>query len=130
MPDNLEIVKNLYNACIIKDFETVKSLLDPNYTLKDPMMQLNSAQELIDMMANCPGGKMENIQFIAQGDKVVGTFDMSTDDDATPLRMCSIVTLENGKIKSEEMFYDTAKIPQDMKDSVKKNAPSGSQKAA
>jgi ketosteroid isomerase-like protein len=130
MPNNVEIVKRLYDACMNKDFDTVKTLLHPKYTLKDPMMELNSPQELLDMMKDCPGGRMENVSFISEGNKVVGVFDaIATEPVPSRMRMCSIITIEDGKARSEETFYDTAKIPQAVKDMMQKNMP-GKKKAA
>ncbi len=124
MQKNAEIVKKLYDACMNKDFNTVKSLLHPNYRLKDPMMELNSAQELIDMLKLCPAGRMENVDFVAEGDKVVGTFDaITTEPVSSRMRMCSVITMEGGKVRSEEMFYDTAKIPQELIELMQKTMP-------
>lgn len=130
MASNVEIVKKLYDACMNKDFETAKSLMHPNYTLKDPMMELNSAEEAIAMMKDCPSSwRLENVSFISEGNKVVGTFDsVSTEPVQSRMRMCSICTIEGGKVRSEEMFYDTAKVPQEFIDMMKKGM--SKQKAA
>ncbi|MCF8496251.1 MAG: nuclear transport factor 2 family protein [Alphaproteobacteria bacterium] len=130
MPNNVEIVKRLYDACMNKDFDTAKALLHSNYTLKDPMMEINSAQELLDMLKDCPSGRMENVDFISEGNKVVGVFDaIAMEPVPSRMRMCSIITIEDGKVRAEEMFYDTAKIPQEVKDLMQKNMP-GKKKAA
>ncbi len=126
MADNAQVVRQLMDACMNKDFDTVRKLVHPQYTLKDPMMQLNGPEELIAMMRNCPGdGKMEDLTVIADGDRVASTF-TTTMPGGAPMRMCSVVRLENGKVRSEEMFYDSAKIPQEMKDA----ANQGGKKAA
>ena len=114
MNANSEIVKKLFDACSKKDFETVRSLTHPGYSLKDPLMELHGADELIEMLKSCPGGSVENLTLITEGDKVVSVFDGLTEGQPK-MRMCSVITLADGKVKSEEMFYDTAKIPQDMK---------------
>lgn len=115
MPDtksNVAIVKKLYDASVRRDYDMMRSLLHTDYTLKDPMMTLRSADELIEMMKKCPAGRIENLSFVAEDDKVVGVFDGVTEEPApSRLRMCSVITLENGKVRSEEMFYDTAQIP-------------------
>lgn len=130
--DNVEIVKKLFKACESKDFTTVKSLIQADYSLKDPMMELHSADEMIAMMKDCPSDmKVKNLEVMAVGDdKVVSTFESTmSESGAEPLRMCSIVTLKSGKIAKEEMFYDTAKIPQKFKDMMK-NSSAGTKKAA
>ncbi len=125
MARNVEIVKELYDACMSKDFEKAKTLLHPKYTLKDPMMEIKSAQEFIEMMKNCPMAcHLENVNFISEGNKVVGTFDsVATEPVSSRMRMCSIITIEGDKVLSEEMFYDTAKIPKEVMDSMKKSMP-------
>lgn len=120
MPTNTEIVKKLYDACLKKDYDTIKAVVDPNYHLKDPMMELDGVNNLIEMIKGCPDGKMENIVFVAEGDKVVGLFDgMPGDPKFPPMRMCSVITMKNGKVIAEEMFYDTAKIPADAIEDMK-----------
>ncbi|MEZ0226871.1 MAG: nuclear transport factor 2 family protein [Alphaproteobacteria bacterium] len=121
MNANSELVKKLFDACNQKDFETARGLLHDDYSLKDPLMELHSADEMIEMMKNCPGGGMaENLTMIAEDDKVVTLFDGTMQDKTQKMRMCSVVTVEGGKVKSEEMFYDTAKMPQEMKDMMQK----------
>jgi ketosteroid isomerase-like protein len=122
MSSNTEIVKKLYNACKQKDFDTARKLLHPNYSLKDPIMEINSADEFIEMMRECPGGDFEDLKFVSEGDKVVGIFTgIMNEPVPSRIRMCSVATLENGKVRSEEMFYDTAQMPEEMLDMMKKN---------
>jgi ketosteroid isomerase-like protein len=124
MSSNTEIVKKLYDACKQKDFETARKLLHPNYSLKDPVMQVNNADEFIEMMQACPGGDFEDLKFVAEGDKVVGIFTgIMNEPVPSRLRMCSVATVENGKVRSEEMFYDTAQLPDEMLDMMKKSIP-------
>lgn len=115
MSKNLDVVKRCNEAALKKDFDTIKQVLHPNYTLKGPMMSINSADEFIAFMKDCPGEcTFENVQFIEAGDKIVQTFDMvMTAPTPSRARVCSVMTLENGKIRSEEMFYDTKDMPQD-----------------
>jgi ketosteroid isomerase-like protein len=130
MNENSEIVKKMFDACNKKDFETVRALVHDDYTLKDPMMELHSADEMIEMMKSMPPGMAENITMIAEGDKVVSLFD-GTMEAQPKMRMCSVITMEGGKVKSEEMFYDTAKVPQEMKDMMQKGrSPEDTARAA
>lgn len=55
---------------------------------------------------------------VAEGDRVACSFGMANDKGEN-MRMCSFMTFKDGKLVSEEMFYDTAKIPQAMKDQIK-----------
>lgn len=125
MARNVETVKKLYSACMSKDFETVRNLLHPEYTLKDSMMEINSADEFIEMMKSCPFEcRIENVNFVSEGDKVVGTFDsVATAPVAYTMRMCSVIRMEDGKVRAEEMFYDTARIPREAMEEMKRSAP-------
>lgn len=118
MTNNIDIAKRMNKAAEAKDFETIKSLLHPQFTIKDPMMECNSPQEFLERMKECPGiCHFENTSFVSEGNKVVQTLDMvTTAPVAFRLRMCSILTIEDGKIRSEEVFYDTAKIPKEAKE--------------
>jgi ketosteroid isomerase-like protein len=127
---NIEIVKSLFDACAKKDFDTVRLLVHPDYTLKDPMMEIRGVEGLIKMMETCPAGRVENADFMASDDKVVSVFDaVTTEPVNSRLRMCSIITMENGRARAEEMLYDTAKVPKEIKELMEKSAP-GKKKAA
>ncbi len=114
---NIEIVERLNKAVELKDWDVVNELLHQHYKLKDPMMEFNNREEFMAFMKDCPFSCfLENITFVEDGDKVVQTFDaVMTDPIAYTMRMCDILTIEDGKVKSEEMFYDTAKIPEEVK---------------
>lgn len=123
MANNIDLVKRMNKAAETKDFETVKSLLHPQYTLKDPMIEFNSPQEFLEAMKDCPFTcSFENINFVAEGNKVVQTLDVVTTAPVSyRSRMCCIITIEDGKIRSEEMFYDTAQIPKEAMEIAKKS---------
>lgn len=124
MTGNVDVVQKLFDACNRKDFAAIESLVHEDYSLKDPMMELHSRDEMIEMIKSCPGGGAENITFVSEGDKVVSLFD-GVMEGQPKMRMCSVVTIVDGKVKSEEMFYDTAKISQEMKDMILKGKPGG-----
>lgn len=121
MSANIEIVKKLFEASTKKDFDTVRSLVAADYSLKDPMMELHGPEELVEMLAKCPGGGAENLVFVEQGDTVVTLFD-GVAEGAPSMRMCDVITIKNGKVQTEEMFYDTAKIPAEVKAQMEKSA--------
>lgn len=117
MANNTQIAKEIFEACMNKDVAKMRTLFDPNYKLQDPMMKISNLDDMIAMVENCPGdGKMEDLEMISQDDKVVATF--TNKFSGNTMRMCSVMTFKNGKLAAEEMFYDTSKIPQDMKDQM------------
>ncbi len=121
MSKNVEIVKKLVAACEAKDMKTVRSLVSDDYTLRDPMMSLNGPDELVQMLESCPfDGTMKEVHYLDAGDTVVMTAEcIMTKPERFSWRMCDVLTLENGKVRAEEMFYDTAQFPDSLK-----NAPS------
>lgn len=124
MGENIEIAEKVFEACQKKDFDALKELVDENYTLKDPMMELHGVDELIEMIKACPGGGgFENMTRIADGETVMNLFD-GTMPGQQPMRMLSVMTIKDGKLIAEEMLYDTAKVPQEMKDAMMKSKPS------
>ncbi|MEZ0262794.1 MAG: nuclear transport factor 2 family protein [Alphaproteobacteria bacterium] len=125
MGENIEIAEKVFEACQKKDFDALKELVDEDYTLTDPMMELHGVDELIEMIKACPGGGgFENMTRIADGETVVSLFD-GTMPGQKPMRMCSVMTIKDGKLIAEEMIYDTAQVPQKMKDAIAKGKPSG-----
>ena len=131
MNSNIEIAKKMLKAGESKDMTTLRSFLASNYTLKDPMLSLNGADEAIKFMEDCPTVcTFENTEFVADGDKVVMTGDMvATAPVKFKLRVCDVMKFQNGKITSEEMFYDPSQIPEEAKSAEQKGA-SGKKKAA
>lgn len=123
MSNHIDIVKRMNKACEAKDFETVKALLHPKYTLKDPMMEFKSPEEFLESMKSCPFTcRLENVSFVAEGNKVVQTLDaVMTAPLSFRFRMCDILTIEDGKIRSEEVFYDTAQIPKEAMEMAQKS---------
>lgn len=118
MSQNIEIAKRLNQACETKDLETARSLLHENYTLRDPQIQLNSREEFINAMQSCPFEcSIQDVKFVEEGDTVVQLLDMYfTAPIAYRMRMCSVLKFEDGKVRSEEMIYDTAQIPKEAKE--------------
>lgn len=123
MGENTETVKKIFEACKAKDIDVLKELVDKDYTLADPMMPVHGIDEFIAMIKACPSGGFENLEMVAEGDKVVSIFD-GTMPGQPSMRMVSIATVKDGKLISEEMVYDTAKVPQEMKDAIAKGKAS------
>ncbi len=118
MTSPVDIVKRMNQAFEAKDTASAKTLLHPQYKFKGPMMEMNSPEEVLGFMQACPFAcHSENISIMAEGNRVAQTFDwVSTAPVAFRIRMCSIAQIGDGKIKSEEMFYDTAKFPKAAQD--------------
>ncbi len=113
MSQVLDIVHEYYRAFEEKDFEKMRSLLADQYTFKGPMMQCNSADECIEQMKECSfEARHEVVRTITDGKQVVLIFDWTCSKPFQgTFRMCEYLQVENGRIFSAELFFDTAKFP-------------------
>jgi hypothetical protein len=111
---NLEIVRNFNLLCEARRFEEAAEYLHRDYTLRDPQFSYNSPEEFVEGMKSCTGsGKFENVEMAELGpDKVIQVLDcVMTKPVHFTLRMCNLLTLQDGKIIAEEAFYDLNQIP-------------------
>ncbi len=124
MPDAIDIVKRLANAFETKDQAAFRSLLHPKYTFKGPLMALQSRDEAVEFLANCPfKAKSENVQLFVAGNTVTQLFDWVVKEPFQGrIRMCDVITLKDGQVFSEELFYDSAKFPKEVLESLKAHA--------
>lgn len=113
--NNIEIVNKLDKAFREKDEATYADLLHPEYTFEGPMMRLNSKEEAVTFMKTCPFSfHNENSQYIVEGGKVIRLFDwVVTAPFEGRFRMAEYLFIENGKVRSTELFYDTAPFPKE-----------------
>ena len=124
MSEAIEIVEKLNQAFETKDQVAMRSLLHEKYTFRGSLMALQSPEEAVQFLANWPfEAKSENIQFFVAGDTVTQIFDWVVKEPFQGIiRMCDVVTLKDGKVFSEELFYDSAKFPKEVLESMKANA--------
>jgi ketosteroid isomerase-like protein len=124
MSQATEIVKKMNLAFETKDQAAMRALLHPQYTFRGSLMSMNSPKEAVEFLGQCPfKGKSKNIQFYEAGDTVVQTFDWEvTEPFQSTIRMCDVIKLKDGKAISEELFYDSAKFPKEVLESLKANA--------
>ncbi len=117
----IDLVKQYVEACGSKDVDTMGSLLHDSFTFAGPCMSFNSKEEMLGFMSQCPFEcKHENTTFISEGAKVVQIFDwVVTKPFELTTRMCEVMTVEDGKIRSAELFYDSAKFPTEFMEQMK-----------
>ncbi|MDP2206489.1 MAG: nuclear transport factor 2 family protein [Alphaproteobacteria bacterium] len=127
MSNPIETVKKYNQAFEAKDVEAMRSLLNKNYHFKGPMTEMHGSDEMLGFMANCPFAcSQQNLAFVAEGNKVVQTFDWVT---IAPFKatvsMCEVLEVQDGQIKSAKLFYDSAAFPkeaQEMMQQMMQNA--------
>lgn len=124
MPDAVDIVKKLNTAFETKDQAALRSLLHPKYTFKGSLMALGSRDEAVEFLANCPfKAKSENVQLFVAGNTVTQLFDWVVKEPFQgTIRMCDVITLTDGQVLSEELFYDSAKFPKEVLEGLKATA--------
>ena len=108
-----EIVDNYYQAFENKDYEKARFLLRDNFKFKGPMMEFESADECIEQMKKCGfEAQHKTIRTITDGSQVVKIFEWTVRQPFQGnFRMCECFQVENGKITSADLFYDTANFP-------------------
>ncbi len=116
MMNHVEIVKKMNSIIESKDMNAYREILHPNYTFKGPMMTMNSRDEAVEFMSSCPFKfRHENCIFVSEGNTVVHMFDWVVEAPMQGrFRMAESVVIEGDKIRSVEMFFDTAIFPKEM----------------
>ncbi|MDP3920686.1 MAG: nuclear transport factor 2 family protein [Candidatus Omnitrophota bacterium] len=115
MSANIEIVKQIAKAFQSKDKEGFRSLLHDRYTFQGPVMQMSSPDEAAEYLSKCPMvATYQNALYTSADDKVVQVFDWVVSEPfQETFRMCSVVTIKDGKVFREELIYDSAKFPKE-----------------
>lgn len=115
MTTSKEIVKKYATAFLNKDKETARALLHNDYTFIGPMMQLSSADEAMAMLENFPFVASEkNVTLLSEGDLVVKRFDWAVEAPFKAIiPMTEWIDIQDNKIKSCQLFYDTALFPKE-----------------
>lgn len=113
MSKEIEIIKRYSEAFHARDREAARRTLHAKFYFKGPLMEMRGPDEVIQFMENMPFECNEgNVRYLQDGAVVVKIFDMTiTKPFQTTVAMCEILTLEDGKIRESELFYDTAKFP-------------------
>ena len=125
MATPVEIVQQLNQAFMEKNETVVRERLHPQFTGRCPLASVNGRDEALEMMKKCPFvWHIENSVFVAEGDSVVQLFDWVVESPFQGrFRTARYVTLENGLVRSAEMFYDTSALPREVLDQLKQMCP-------
>lgn len=115
MTNGIDIVKRMDQAFKEKDKETFRSLLHEDYKFRGPMMGFDNAEQATAFVEDCPFEfHNENESYVAENGSIARTFDwVVTAPFQATIRMSEHLSVVDGKVKSAELFYDTAKFPQE-----------------
>ena len=119
-----DIVRELSTAWFAKNKEPFRKYLHESFQYKDPLFEVNGKENSIASMDDCPfEGKVENVELVAQGDRVVNIFDwVVTAPFQATIPCVEILTFEGDKVKSSRSYYDTALYPAEFVEEMKQQA--------
>jgi predicted ester cyclase len=112
--NNTDILKRYYAAMEQHDWTTKRSLMCDDLRFRGPLMQANSADELLTGIKqfNCDA-RFTEVEMIEKGDVVVSffTFNISKPFQGK-FRMAERVQFRQGKVQSAELIYDARAFPE------------------
>ena len=108
-----EIVRSYYEAFEKHDFQKARSLMHDKFRFVGPLMEANSPEELFAKMKDMGCEFKTHILQMAESGSTVAVLVDCTMTKPAPakLRMSEWLTVENGKIASSTLVYDTAQMP-------------------
>lgn len=110
---NIQILKRYYAAMEQHDWTTKRSLMCDDLRFRGPLMQANSADELLDNIRqfDCEV-RFTNVEMMEMGDVVFSffTFDVSRPFQGS-FRMAERVQFHQGKVQASELIYDPRAFP-------------------
>jgi hypothetical protein len=111
---NCEILKRYYTAMEQHDWKTKRNLMCDDLRFRGPLMQANSADELIAGIKqfNCDV-RFTDVEMLEKGDMVMSfyTFNISKPFQGQ-FRMAERVQFRQGKVQSSELIYDARQFPE------------------
>jgi hypothetical protein len=112
--NNTEILKRYYAAMEQHDWDTKRSLMCDDLRFRGPLMQTNSADELLAGIKqfDCDV-RFTDVEMIEKGDVVMSFFTFNVSAPFTgKFRMAERVEFRQGKLQSSELIYDARAFPE------------------
>lgn len=113
MAKPIDIVKSYFEAIEKHDFQKARALMHDRFKFTGPMMEANNPEELFAKMKEMCCEFTMRVLHIAEAGNTVGVLAdcVMTKPASLTLRMSEWLTVENGKLVSSNLVYDTAKMP-------------------
>jgi len=108
-----EYCKLLLPAFGQQKWEELRGVLADNFTFRGSMASFDTPEDYIAAMKSFPfeGAPIES-KFMVDGNRVAHAFVWQmTAPVRTEIPMCEVLEIENGKVQSAELFYDSAAMP-------------------
>jgi hypothetical protein len=111
--NHTEILKRYYTAMEQHDWITERSLMCDDLKFRGPLMQANSADELIAAIKEFDCAvRFEDVEMVESDDIVMSffTFNISKPFEGS-FRMAERVRFRDGKLQSSELIYNARSFP-------------------
>lgn len=105
------VARNYLEAFGRKDFETCRKLLDNReFAFVGPMERHSTAESLIASMKKMEPmiGSVKIRKVIGDGTDVCAVYDFFAPASGDPHRIAELLTVRNGKIVRDELFFDAS----------------------
>jgi ketosteroid isomerase-like protein len=109
----IDVVKSYYAAFDAHDFARARALMRDDFRFVGPMMEANSPEEMFSKMRSFDC-EFKNclLQTAEDGNTVATIFDcVFTRPFSATIRMSEWFTVQDGKIASSNLVYDTRQMP-------------------
>ena len=116
MSNLLETAKKMTLAFSEKNCEAFAECVHEDYSFTGPMMEMNSKQEALDFMKDCPFQAVhDNCEVVVEGQRLVHIFDWNvTAPFEAIIPMVEVMDFEGNLIKKARLYYDTALFPENV----------------
>jgi hypothetical protein len=110
---NIETVKKYYGAFDRHDLQSVEAMLHEGFRFTGPLMQASGRQDFLDKMRTFDCAfKTRPLHIVESGNTVGVLLECSfTKPFSATIRMSEWFAVENGKIVSSDVVYDTRQMP-------------------
>ena len=113
MNPSMTTVSNFYEAFGTQNWTKLRSLITDNFSFRGSMASFDNPDDFISAMSQLPfEGHPENSKFTADGSRVAHSFVWKmTSPTITDIHMCEVFEVEGDKVRSSELYYDSAAMP-------------------
>ena len=111
----IDVVKQYFEAFSRKNISGTNKLLHDNYRFTGPCMEVHGKAQMEQVLKEFPFIAVdEDVEFTGNGNVVVRKLNWHVKEpfDAV-IPMCEWLVVEDGKIHSSNLYYDTGKFPEE-----------------
>ncbi|MCU7922297.1 MAG: nuclear transport factor 2 family protein [Candidatus Thiodiazotropha sp. (ex Dulcina madagascariensis)] len=111
----IDVVKQYFEAFIRKDIPGMSRLIHDDYHFTGPAMEVQGKTQMEQVMEAFPFiAEDKDVELSGNGNVVVRRLNWHVKAPfEAVIPMCEWLVVENGKIRSSNLYYDTAKFPEE-----------------